>query len=297
MPYIEVSRIQTHADKIDKQLSSILSEHPQIYAKTRDKYKKLAISLLSSVEKIASILEENSLATLDNDRVEFSTADFDISDVYCAMKHTSDRIDLCNNFLAASSEDISDNVNKMTLKKYGRVLEQASVHDFGYYEVNTCALILNKWFKSRFSVNDPAFKYNIAYIPEWITNIIIMYGKYQSINDTDSFISMMYSWCDGLSASPTRWAVPYEVHDLSKSVDPHSYTINAVLIGDILMDEVLYQLTESNAPDIVANLECYPVASTVKLKNPSLLPTIRTRLAKRDSLAKQCNLTTTERRI
>lgn len=297
MPYIEVSRIQTHADKINDQLSSILSEHPQIYAKTRDRYKKLAISLLSSVEKIAAILEEDSLATLDNDRFEFSNNDFNISDLYDAMKHASNRIALCNNFLAASSEDVCNSINKITLKKYGQVLEQASAHDFGYSEVNECASVLHKWFKSRFSNNDPTFKYNIAYIPQWITDIVILYGKYQSVDDTCSFIDMMYSWCDSLSDKSNKWATPYEVHNLSKSVDPSSYTMNAVLVGDILMDEVLYQLTESNAPDIVANLECYPVASAVKLKNPSLLPIIRTRLAKRESLVKQYNLTTTERRI
>lgn len=136
----------------------------------------------------------------------------------------------------------------------------------------------------------------MAYIPGWITDIIILYGKYHSNQDTQSFMNMMVDWCDKLATQSIRWAVPYEVYNLGKQVEPTDYTMDAVLVGDILMDEMLYQLTDTSSPDIVANLECYPVASKVKAGNPSLLPIIRTRLVKRDALMKEYNLTTTERR-
>ena len=59
MTHVEVSRIQTHADKINSQLEIVLSEKPQIYSKTKEKYKDLAVSLLSSVEKISNILDNS----------------------------------------------------------------------------------------------------------------------------------------------------------------------------------------------------------------------------------------------
>lgn len=296
MTYVEVPRLQTHADKIDTQLSVVLSQKPQMYAKTKERYKELAISLLSSVEKIAAILEVDSLASVDNKTSEFGSSEFDLSDLSTALEHTNERINSYTSFV--STDIVSDSINKQTLRKYGQVLEQASNYDFSCVEARECAHILNKWFKARFS-NTPkssSFKYNIAYIPEWITDIIVLYGKYHSNNDTSSFMNMMNDWCDNLSREPVKWAVPYEVYNLNKVVEPTNYTVNAVVIGDILMDEVLYQLTESSCPDIVANLECYPVAARVKANNPSLLPIIRTRLAKRDLLMKEYNLTTAERR-
>lgn len=296
MTYVEVPRLQTHADKIDTQLSVVLSQKPQMYAKTKERYKELAISLLSSVEKIAAILEVDSLASVDNKTSEFGSSEFDLSDLSTALEHTNERINSYTSFV--STDIVSDSINKQTLRKYGQVLEQASNYDFSCVEARECAYILNKWFKARFS-NTPksnSFKYNIAYIPEWITDIIVLYGKYHSNHDTSSFINMMNDWCDNLSRESVKWAVPYEVYNLNKVVEPTNYTVNAVVIGDILMDEVLYQLTESSCPDIVANLECYPVASRVKSNNPSLLPIIRTRLAKRDLLMKEYNLTTAERR-
>lgn len=298
MPYIEVPRILAHADKIDSQLSIVLSQKPQMYNKTKEKYKELAISLLSSVEKIASILEEDSLASVDNEVAEFSGNDVDISDIATALKQTNDKIASYASFVSPNVSSLSTNANKETLRRYGQILEQASNYNFIYAEANECAYILNRWFKARFSnpVKDNSFKYNLSYIPQWITDIIIMYGKYHSNNDTSTFIDIMTSWCDSLSNQSVRWAVPYEVYQLNKSIEPRNYTMDAVLIGDVLMEEVLYLLTESSAPDIVANLECYPVASKVKANNPSLLPIIRTRIVNRDSLSKKYNLTSSERR-
>lgn len=298
MTYIEVPRIQAHADKIDSQLSTVLSQKPQMYAKTKERYKELAISLLSSVEKIAAILEEDSLASVDNKTSEFSTNRFDVSDLSSALKHASERMDSCANFISTDFSSSSTNINKETLKRYGHILEQASNYNFRYEEANECAYILNRWFKARFSnpSKNSTFRYNIAYIPEWITDIIILYGKYHSKQDSATFMDMMTTWCDSLSTESVKWAVPYEVHQLSKSVEPRDYTMNAVLIGDILMDEALHLLTDTHSPDIIANLECYPVASKVKANNPALFPIIRSRLAKRDALIKEYNLTISERR-
>lgn len=300
MTYIEVSRIQAHADKINSQLEQVLSNQPQMYSKTKDKYKNLAISLLSSVEKIADILEADSLASVDNKSSEFESSSLDMSELSDAIHTASNKIDSYTSFVSSEVpiKPISTNINKETLHRYGQILEQASTYDFGYEEVNECAYILNKWFKSRFSsTEDDLFKYNIAYLPTWITNIIILYGRYLKNKDTDSFITMMMDWCANLAIKPNKWAVPYEVHQLSKSAHPGTYTMEAVIIGDVLMDEVLYQLTEYNSPGIVANLESYAVASEVKSKNPALLPIIRTRLAKRDELIQEYNLTKSERRI
>lgn len=299
MKYIEVSRIQHHADRLNDLLADVTANQPQLYSKTKHKYKELAISLLHAVDEITSILETDSLASIDQYESEFDNKPAEsIDELHQAIEQVTMSIDNYTNFISTPVDNVSVNINKATLKRYGQVLAEAANYSFKYTEANECAYILNKWFNARFSnfVKDDTFKYNIAYLPDWITNIIIVYGKYHQNNNTSSFIHMMESWCNKLSSQPNKWVVPYEIHQLNTSANPESYTMDSVLIGDELMDEVFYQLTESNSPDLIATFDCYPVASAVKLHNPSLLPEIRTRLAKQNQLADQYNLTTTERR-
>lgn len=297
MTQIEVPRILANAVRINGQLDIALDEKRKIYAKTRRNYEELAISLLSSVDKIATLLENDSLNSLDDTPQEFHTNSVDVGNLRDAIDKTSEKINSYTSFVSPIVSNVA-NINRDTLKRYGSVLNKASTASFSCIECSECAYILNKWFKTRFSNKgkSSSFKYNISYLPEWITNIIILYGKYHSKGDSDSFMNMMTSWCDSLNDEDCKWAVPYEVHQLTKSFSPDDYTMDAVLIGDILMDEALYELTESNSPGIVANLDCYPVASRVKIRNASLLPIMRSRLAKRDSLLSQYHLTSSERR-
>ena len=291
---MEIARVQLHADKINRQLDCVLSDNPHLYAKTQHKYKDLAISLLDSVNKITSILEVDSLSQLDDKSAEFDGIDFATDDLAAALDRAHDNIDALTSFV---SPDSVNNINKLTLQRYGSLLEVASSHDFGYVEANDCAYLLNMWFRERFTNNASSnFKYNVAYLPNWITSIILTYGKYLHNHDISSFSLSMNKWCHSLASSKSVWAVPYEVHAMSKSSTPHDYTVEAVLIGDLLMDDVLYLLTEEHEPDIAANLSCYPVASIVKANNPALLPTIKTRLANRSKLCKAHNLTISERR-
>lgn len=297
MTQIEVPRILANATRISDQLDTALGEKRKMYAKTRRNYEELAISLLSSVDKIATLLENNSLCSLDDTPQEFHTSSVDVNNLRDAIDKTSKKI---NSYTSFVSPPVSNdaNINRDTLKRYGSVLNKASTTSFSCIECSECAYILNRWFKARFSNKrkSSSFKYNISYLPEWITNIIILYGKYHSNGDSDAFMNMMTSWCDSLDHEDCKWAVPYEVHQLTKSFCPEDYTMDAVLIGDILMDEALYELTESNSPGIVTNLDCYPVASRVKMRNAGLLPIMRSRLAKRDSLLNQYHLTSSERR-
>lgn len=290
MKYLEIYPLENCADKISKQLDAIIESNPNMYSKTKKRYKKLAIDLLKSVEKITSILEADSLASVD--RLEFDPgieSDMNVKDIVDAVTDVNRKVNSLESFIESSTNSI----NKATLSQYAKVIESASKHNFHYVEVNECASILYKWFFTRFISNkNPRFRYKIDQIPIWICNIIIVYGKYLSHNNTEYCIDMFNRWCDSIvSSDSVIWAVPYEVYQLSRCVCPENYTMEAVIIGDILMDELFYLLTEDYSPGILCNLDCYPVASSVKLNNPSLLPKIRTRLTNREDLIKDCHLT------
>lgn len=295
MPYLEIYPMENCANKIQKQLDEVISARPHMYSKTKRRYQELAISLLQSVEKITDILEADSLASVDSDEFDNATQ-LDVKDISDAVQQASNKVNKFQKFV--SNPSATNSINRDTLARYAEVIEKAHNHSFLIEEANQCMSVIYKWFTNRFTpkVKNPEFRYNIAQIPEWITNIIILYGKYLKQDDVCSFIHMFDEWSNTITRDTSNiWAVPYEVHKLSKTVDPESYTLESVIIGDIMMDEMFYLLTKEHSPGLVCNLDCYPVASVVKLNNPNLLPKIRTRLAKRNQLIEECNLTISER--
>lgn len=284
MSHVEVPRLVAAAGRINDKLDSVLSENHSIYAKTKKQYKELAIQLLSSVEKIATILQCDSLD--DSDDGEFESSSIDISDISEALDQASEKVDKVSSFVSPSDSS----ANKNTIHEYGRVLQKAADTDLACVDANTCANVLNTWFKARFSNKDNSFKYNISYIPSWITDIILLYGKYHSDGRTSEFVDMMYTWCSDIQDHGSRYAVPYQVYQIGKSDDPNDYTMDAVLIGDILMDKSLYDLTEYSSPNLVAHLSYYPVADVAKVRNPEISDEIFVRLMNRDSLLIKYNI-------
>lgn len=308
MPYLEIYPIENSADKISKQLDAILEAKPTMYAKTKERYKQLAYSLLQSVEKISNILEEETLIPSSNynsnefDELSGSSVEDDSSaiDLSRALQSVQKQVSSYAEFSAESKPIKGEHPrlrkmsNKDIISHFAKVLEEASTYNFQCEEASQCARILHTWFISRFvpAVRNPKFRYSIKQIPSWISYIIILYGKYHSLGQVDVFENLIYKWCDDISSNNNNvYAVPYEVHDLMKSVKPDYYTMNCVIINDILMDNILYKLTSPYLTESEVFLDNSSVPSIVKSNNPSLVPEIRTRIAKRDILIEKYNLT------
>ena len=299
MAYIEIGPIEKNANKISKQLDILLEQKPNMYTKTRERYQKLAHSLLQSVEKISNILEEECLISHEHEFNEFeelSNSEIDVSDI-------SDAIDSIQSQLQSYEQlACSDNVplperrcsNKDIISRFAQILFEGSNKAFECEEACKCATILHKWFRTRFTpvVKNPKFRYQISQIPEWIYYIVILFGKYQSDNNIQDFLTMFNNWCEDVENNPSNcWAVPYQVYELSKSIQPESFTLNAVVLFDILMEDLYYLLTESSFSDSKVFLDGSAVANIVRMNNPALLPKIRTRLSNHRKLIDECNLT------
>ena len=284
MPHVEVPRLVAAAGRINDKLDVVLSEDHSIYTKTKKQYKELAVQLLASVEKIATILKCDSLDDLDDD--EFESSSIDISDISEALDQASEKVDEVSSLVSPSDSS----VNRNTIHEYGKVLKRAADTDFACTDVNTCANVLNTWFKARFSNEDNSFRYNISYVPSWITSIILLYGKYHSNGHTSEFVDMMNTWCSDIQDHGSRYAVPYQVYQIGKSDNPGDYTMDAVLIGDILMDKALYDLTAYSSPNLAAHLSFYPVADAAKKHNSEIADEIFVRLMRRDSLLTKYNI-------
>lgn len=295
MPYLEIYPMENSANKIANQLDLVLETKPRMYSKTVDRYKQLAQSLLQSVAKISSILEEESLISDGHVHDEFNELSCNCDgghELAQAVEAARDQISSYTHFTAQTT-DSSYISNKDILSRFAKVLEESSQFEFSCPEACECAKLIYKWFKCRFTpeFKNPKFRYKIEYLPTWITYIIVLYGYYHSTGRTSVLISMFDNWCDDISQDFNNcYAVPYEVYTLMKSVTPDTFTMDGVLIGDILIDECYYQLTTSYFTNSNVCFDGYPVASLTKMKNPSLLPEIRVRISKKDELLSKYSL-------
>lgn len=299
MPYLEIYPIENSADKIAKQLDAVLEAKPTMYAKTKDRYKKLMYSLLQSVEKISNILEEESLVPASNNSDEFDELSNEDEvgsiELSTAIESVKYQVDSYTHFTSNSNSSADSKMsNRDIIHRFATVISSASFNVFKLKEATECAIVIDMWFQARFTpyIKNPKFRYSINQIPVWITYIIILYGKYQSMNEQDKFVDIFTRFRNDISTNLDNcWAVPYEVYDLMKNVKPDYFTMNAVVIGDILMEEKYHLLTEQYLKGSDVFLDCSPVAAVVKEKNPTLLPKIRTRISKQAELIDECNLT------
>lgn len=304
MQYVEVQSLEKHAEKIEKQLNLILTTKPGIYAKTKDRYKQLAYSLLKSAEMISSILEEESLVPQMDMKIddEFNELDdFQAGvDLQGTVQDVHEKIDNCSQFTQSSSEHTSGSIsgvlsNKEVIRRFASVIEECANQNFEYPEVAKCATLLHKWMQCRFfpDIRNPKFKYSLKHLPTWITYIIIAFGKYKKEDRVEEFINIVDKWTVEIQTNLSNtYAVPYEVFELMKSNDANDFTVEAVLISDILLETSLYKLTESSMPKSYACFSSSPVLDEVKIKNPQLLTILRTRFAKQRQLMSQFNFMT-----
>lgn len=290
MPYLEIYPLENCANKLANQLDEILAAKPNMYSKTKQRYKELAISLLQSVEKISTILEEDSLANMDHSEfnAHHSLNSLNcISDMQEALSAVKARVEATQQFIGT---DVP-NVNKLTIIKYGQVLAEGANHPFKYVEARQCARLIYRWFQARFGSRFSSFKYNIANVPSWITSIILCFGKYHSINQLNTLHELFDEWIQAVEGGQNNWALPYCVYTIEKHHDTRDLTINAALICDILMDEVYYKLTDYYSPEIVCPMSSFPVADAIRQHDPSKLPELRARLHDSDQFREKYQLT------
>jgi len=294
------------AERISDCLDQVLEVRPGMYKKTKQRYENLADSLLKSAEKIAIILESDSLRSKNND--EFNELEpLESSPVNSAYDRIMTKLKNARNAVESESDFSSNSINNRSstenlfMKTYeaidyfDSILCEASSFNFGYTEVNQCAEMLYYWFHTRFKpdVSDPTFKYNIQYLPEWICNFIILYGKYNSSKSNEQFVKLIDKWCTTvINGSCGNYAIPYEVFQLSKDKEPSDYTIDSVVINDLLMNGMLYKLSRDSC-DCMIYLDPSLLIQIVKENNPSLHSKIVTRISHRKELIEEIKLTPT----
>ena len=284
--YLEIYPSEVAARKISKHLDKMAEVKPRVYQKTLIRYKKLALLLIECVVKIVRMLQSETLLSSEDDEFQELISITDIEQI----DELRDSVDALGNLIERAPSAESKKLTAEALKQYKAVFKQAASYDFGYVEVNECANLLDYWINKRFSGNNPNFRYQIKQLPIWASFVVIAYGKYHSLGQSVKFIGDFRAWCDELDSDRSNcWAVPYNVFDMTKTLSADNFTIDAMVIYDLLMNGSYYQLLE-DVKNVKVPMDSSYVAKFVKEYHPDLTKVVRTRFTKQQELIESINL-------
>lgn len=275
--YLEIYPSEVAARKINKHLDRMIADKPRVYRKTLLRYKKLACLLLECVAKIVRMLQAEVLLSSEDTEFQELAPAFDVEQIEELRGSVEDLGNLIEKKPSAESKKLAGD----TIKMYKTVFNSAATMDFGYVEVNECAQLLDLWITQRFSGLNSNFKYQIKQLPIWATFIVIAYGKYHSMGCSNQFVTEFTSWCNALDDDSSNcWALPYNVFNMTKTIDPNNFTVDAMIIYDILINDSFYKLVDLKIP-----MDSSYISKLVKEYHPEHSRTVRTRFTKQAEIA------------
>jgi hypothetical protein len=276
--YLEIYPSEVAARKINKHLDKMAECKPRVYQKTLLRYKNLAYLLLECVTKILRMLQSEVLLSSTNTEFQELASSFDMEQI----DELRDSIANLGELVEKKPSPDNARIAGETIKQYKNVFSQGASCNFGYVEVNECAQLMQYWISHRFSGFNPNFKYQIKQLPIWASYVVIAYGKYHAIGETDTFVTEFKNWCDGLDDDISNcWALPYNVFNMTKIIDASNFTVDAMVIYDILVNGCFYQLTDNK---VKIPMDPSFIVKLLKEHRPDLAYTVRTRIAKQSEL-------------
>ena len=98
---------------------------------------------------------------------------------------------------------------------------------------------------------------------------------------SNQFVTEFTSWCNALDDDSSNcWALPYNVFNMTKTIDPNNFTVDAMIIYDILINDSFYKLVDLKIP-----MDSSYISKLVKEYHPEHSRTVRTRFTKQAEIA------------
>lgn len=258
--YVESTQVEKLVHRLKDVLTTAAENNPNMYNKTKLKYREMASDLLDCVGLIADMLEED---LLDNS-AEYVVDEFEelsvphqeaeqqkkeTTNIKRKIKSIQEKVE---NIEEETPVTHKDPRNKHTISKFGKILTELPSSEFHSEEAQECATYLQRWWKARFNPDNknPNFRYNMTKIPEWIDSIVIAYGKYMHDNNLLKFRKQFDSWIVSVETDVSNiYSTPFFIHELYGSRDPDNFTDEAVEIASELYAAGLNKLKSSTSED------------------------------------------------
>ena len=261
--YNRLHSLSDTAEKVLRLVDDVVENRPQVqYAKTKQRYQDVVTNLMQAVNKMLPLVEEGFLIP-DETSDEFNELSRNLIDKINDAVQNTQPADL-----KAVIQPVNNGKDNIFVL-FDSVFAEADEMEFGYEEVDMCANSLHRWFHARF-IDHPGV-YKTTELSNWVRNFILAFGKASHNNTLYQLQSHIETWCQKLETETVKYAVPYEIYKMGKQKDIDEYTIEAVLISDILFSACLYRLTKQELPHSQIVLDALAVPDFVRNKNKSLL--------------------------
>ena len=269
---MDIYSAEQYVQKLLTFVKGISDRKPNMYSKSKDRLRSLALTCLQVNKVISDILQEEILL---DDRGEFG-ADIDLHKVVAEMQSELDSLRqfIPSSAKVADSSSASSIDRRAVMMKYRDTLKYVA-ENCPHPVASDCAKLIWTWFDTRFyRVTSSKFRYNIQRVPVWIHDIVILYGYNVACHTEKQFRDAVFSWCDTLfiGDAKDKYAVPYVVYEYNKSPDRAKLTLAAPVLFDMLvhsglhtlsrcevplLDDCVYETCASSNPDVLDNYMNY----------------------------------------
>lgn len=254
--YVESVQVEKLVHRLKTVLKSASENNPNMYNKTKLKYRELASDLLDCVGLIADMLEEdlldNSAEYVIDEFQELSVPNLDAEEQKAADNAIQEKAKSIQQKMTTIAQETpvthKDPRNKHTISKFGKILAELPSGEYETEEARECATYISRWWQVRFNpdVKNPNFRYNMTKLPEWIDSIIITFGKYVHDKKLPKFRKQFDNWLLSVETDVSNiYSTPFFVHELYDSDNPKNFTDEAVEIASELYAGGLSRLKAS----------------------------------------------------
>jgi len=260
---MDVYGAEKHLKKLFSYIQDVADNKPYMYQKSKDRLRGMAVTCNEVVKLISEILQDETLQQEGNEFEDFdkeaiSTFVSSVESELVRLRSFIDVNELPQEPAKQEYSKMSSHYRKQVLLNYRISLKSMSEYTGNNRVVKDICSLLWRWFDIRFYSSlqtHPKFRYNIRRMRSWVVSIILCYAKH-IMNGTESdFFDMFDDWFKLIESSEAgnKYAVPYEVYVIDKSISPSDVTLTAVVLYDVLLDCGLDKLCLNDPFDIYFN--------------------------------------------
>lgn len=253
---MDIYSAEIQVNKLLNYVKNLSDTKPHMYQKSKDRLKELANTCKQVIIVISEVLQDEVLQ--DDQEDEFASSNS--SDFNLMLDSMESQLSEMRQFLCLSQKSVTPKTSSVSAKKhaifaYKQCLSMLSQKKMIIHEAEDCSNLLWSWFQVRFLSGDKNFKYNMKRFPNWVRDIVILYGYHFENDSIAEFTSNFYDWLSSIPAGTNNYAVPYDVYCFDKSPDPKLMNLSAAVLWDILLDNGLRDLC-ANSSDMYPSEDC-----------------------------------------
>lgn len=228
---MNVQSAEKLTNKLLAYIQALRSDTPTMYKKSQQRLTNIAITCNQIVSLISEILETEILANVETQEFN-NNASSNILQSIASMEASLTQL---RNFISNTSSTLDE--SEYSLLNQYQTLFLSIHHTCKDKHVAEISNLLIHWLNRRFLNNvNSKFEYQLADIPHWIQNIVIMYAHAYEYGTLDKFVNKFIDWCDAINEN-VLYGIPHIILYLDEDDSRYSkyLTLTALLLWDKLL--------------------------------------------------------------